>query len=105
MKKFKLKIFLVATTVMVLMSFLSLSGLEAHNAPNNADTLSGIIGSTWIFFRFPIFTFFGRYLYSHGNLLLFSTALFLDCAFYGLLSERIFSLRWKKQKEGGMIGK
>jgi hypothetical protein len=98
MKPFNVKVFLIAFLIILLLNFVSWAGLEAHNTPDRSHTLLGIIGSIWTILRFPVFTFFGRFLYSQNNVLLFSTAIFLNCVCYGFIIERMISLRKKKSK-------
>jgi hypothetical protein len=98
MKKFNLRIFLIATVIIILLNLVSLSGLEARDTPNRSHTLLGIVGSFWTILRFPIFTFFWKFIYHPFNIILFSIAVFLNCAFYGVIVERIFYLIRKKSK-------
>jgi|SRR5450631_3267306 len=98
MKKFNLRTFFIATLVVVLLTFVGWAGLEARNTPDRSHTLLGIIGSLWTVLRFPLFTFFWKFLYSENNMLLFSIAVFLNCAFYAVIIERIFYFLRKKQK-------
>jgi hypothetical protein len=98
MKKFNLKIFVIATVVTILLTFVSWAGLEANGMQNGSHTLWGTVGSLWTILRFPIFTFFWKFLYEKENILLMSTGVFINCAFYGFIVERIFSLRKKKSK-------
>ncbi len=98
MKKFNLRIFMAATVVMVLLNLLSWTGLEAHDTPNRSHTLLGVVGSLWTILRFPIFNFFWKFLFSNNNVVLFSTAVFLNCIFYAIIIERIFYLFRKKHR-------
>ena len=98
MKKFNLRIFIIATVAVVLLTFVSWAGLEAHNTPDKSHTLLGIIGSLWTVLRFPLFTFFWKFPFGQNNILLYSTAVFVNCVFYGLIIERIFYLLHKRPK-------
>jgi hypothetical protein len=98
MKKFNLRIFMIATVVTILLNFVSLVGLEAHGTLNRSHTLLGMVGSIWTVLRFPIFTCFWKFIYSPFNIILFSIAIFLNCAFYGVIVERIFYFLRKKRK-------
>jgi len=98
MKKFNLRIFRIATAVTVLLTFVSWVGLEANAVENGNHALWGPVSSLWTVLRFPIFTLYWHFLSNQNNLILFSIAVFLNCAFYGFLAERFFSLRRKKSK-------
>ncbi len=90
---------MIATTAIIVLNVASLSGLEAYHTQNKSHYLLSMMGSLWIVLRFPIFTFFWKFIYTQFNIFLFSTAVFINCAFYGLIVERIFSLFRKKRKE------
>jgi hypothetical protein len=96
MKKFNLKIFKVATVIAILLTFVSWVALEANAAEHGSHTFWWAISNIWIILRFPIFTLYWKFLFDQNNLILFSTAVFLNCAFYGFVTERIFTLRRKK---------
>jgi hypothetical protein len=96
MKKFNLKIFKVATVITILLTFVSWVGLEASTAENGSHTFWWAIGNIWTILRFPIFALYWQFLFDQNNLILFSTSVFLNCAFYGFVIERIFTLRRKK---------
>jgi len=96
MKPFNIKVFLIAFMSILLLNFVSWGGLEAYNTPGRAHTFLGMAGSLWTILRFPLFTFFRSFLYSQNNVLLFSFAVLLNCAFYGFIAERIFSFFKKK---------
>jgi hypothetical protein len=98
MKKFNLRIFIIATVVTILSTFVSWAGLEAHVTQDRSHALLGEVGSLWTILRFPTFTFFGKFLYGQNNILLFSTAVFINCVFYAIIVERIFYLFRKKRK-------
>ena len=98
MKKFNLRIFIIATIAVVLLTFVSWAGLEAHNTPDRSHTILGIVGSLWTILRFPLFAFFWKFLYGQNNTLLFSIAVFLNCAFYAIIIERIFYFLHKMRK-------
>lgn len=96
MKKFNLKIFKVATVMAILLTFVSWVGLEANGAENGSHTFWWAVGNIWTLLKFPIFTLYWKFLYGQNNLILFSLAVFLSCAFYGFVFERIFTLRRNK---------
>ncbi len=98
MKKFNLRIFRVATAVTILLTFISWVAIEANGMENGNHALWGPVGSLWAILRFPIFTLYWHFLSNQNNLVLFSTAVFLNCAFYGFIFERFYSLRRKKSK-------
>jgi len=98
MKKFNLRIFIIATVAVVLLTFVSWAGLEAHNTPDKSHTLLGIIGSLWTVLRFPLFTFFWKFPFGQNNILLYSMAVFVNCIFYALIIERIYYFLRKMRK-------
>jgi hypothetical protein len=98
MKKFNLRIFRIATAVTILLTFVSWVGLEANGMENGSHTFWWVIGGLWTILRFPIFTLYWHFLFNQNNLVLFSIAVFLNCAFYGFVVERFYSLRSKKSK-------
>ena len=89
---------MIGTTAMVVLNFASLSGLEAYDTQNNSHHLLRMLGSLWTVLRFPVFTFFWKFIYGHFNIFLFATGVFINCAFYGVIAERIFYLVRKKRK-------
>jgi hypothetical protein len=98
MKKFNLRIFMIATVVAILLNFADWVALTAHNTPNSPHILLWVADRFWSLLRFPIFTFFWKFIYFPFNIILFSIAVFLNCAFYGVIVERIFYLLRKKSK-------
>ena len=98
MKKFNLRVFMIATTAIIVLNFASLSGLEAYNTQNKSYHFLYTMGSLWKVLRFPVFTFFWKFIYGDFNIFLFSTAVFINCAFYAIITERIFSLFRKRAK-------
>jgi hypothetical protein len=98
MKKFNLRIFMIATAVMVLLNFVSWAGLEAYQMQYRSHPFLMAIGSMWTVLRFPFFTFFWHFIYKIDNFFIYSTVVFLNCAFYGVIVERIFYLFRKKSK-------
>jgi hypothetical protein len=98
MKKFNLRIFRVATAVAVLLTFISWVAIEANGMENGNHAVWGAISRLWSVLRFPIFTLYWHFLYNQNNLILFSIAVFLNCAFYGFIFERFYSLSRKKSK-------
>lgn len=98
MKKFNLKFFLTATVVIVLLNFVSWAGLEARDTPGRTHTLRGLIGRLWTVLRFPLFTFFWNFIIAQQNILFTSAAIFINCAFYAIIVERIFYLGRRRSK-------
>jgi len=98
MKKFNLRIFRVATAVTILLTFMSWVGLEADGMQNGNHVFWAPISGLWTILQFPIFTLYWHFLHQQNNLILFSLAVFLNCAFYGFVVERFISLRKKKSK-------
>jgi hypothetical protein len=98
MKKFNLRIFMIATTVMVLLNLLSWTGSEAYNTPNTSHSLLGIIGSSWRILRFPVFTFFWKAIFNINNVIVYSLSVTLNCIFYAIIIERLNFLLDKRRK-------
>ena len=98
MKKFNLKIFKVATVLAILLTFVSWVGLEANGTENGSHSFWWAASGIWTILKFPIFTLYWHFLFDHNNLVLFSIAVFLNCAFYGFIAERIYSLRKSNSK-------
>jgi hypothetical protein len=98
MKKFNLKIFKVAMVVVILLTFISWVGLEANVKERQFHAFWSLAGSMWAILRFPIFALYWHFLYNYNNLIFFSIAVFLNCAFYGFLFERFYSLRTGRSK-------
>ena len=98
MKKFSLRVFMIATTSIIVLNFASLTGLEAYNTQNKSHQLLSILGSIWTELRFPVFTFLWKFIYGHFNIFLFATGVFLNCAFYGVIIERVIYFLKKKRK-------
>ena len=89
---------MIVTVVMVLLTFVSWTGLEARDTPSRTHTLLGMVGRLWTVLRFPLFTFFWNFIVDQKNILLTSAAIFINCAFYAVIVERIFYLFNKKRK-------
>src|SRR6202521_635305 len=98
MKKFNLRIFMIVTVVMVLLTFVSWAGLEARDTFSRTHTLLGMVGRIWTVLRLQVFTFFWNFIVTSNNPIITSMAVFLNCAFYGVIVERIFYLFRKKSK-------
>jgi hypothetical protein len=98
MRKLNLKIFFIATFIVILLNFLCWNGLEAYQMQYRSHPFLMAVGSMWTVLRFPFFTLFWRFIYSINNFFIYSTVVFLNCAFYGIIIERIFSLRNKSSK-------
>src|ERR1700759_2859460 len=98
MKKFNLKIFFMATFIIVLLNFFSWTGLQQNDFLNGSNSFWRIVAGFWQVLRFPLFTLFGHFLFSLNNFFVCSLAVFLNCAFYGFLIDRIFFLLGKKSK-------
>jgi hypothetical protein len=96
MKRFNLRIFKVAMVVTILLTFMSWVGLESNVKERQFHAFWSAVGSMWTILKFPIFTLYWHFLGDHNNLVLFSIAVFLNCVFYGLVFERLYSLRGKK---------
>jgi hypothetical protein len=89
---------MISTVAMVLLTFISWTGLEARDTPSTTHTLLGLIGRMWTVLRFPVFTFFWNFIVSSNSPIITSLGIFLNSAFYGIIVERIFYLFHKKRK-------
>jgi hypothetical protein len=98
MKKFNLRIFMIATVVTILLNFVNWAALAAHNTQSSSPALLWVADRLWTILRFPIITFFWKFIYNPFNIILFSISVFLNCAFYAVIVERIFYLLRKKSK-------
>ncbi len=98
MKKFNLKIFMIATVIMVLLNFANWAALSAHNTPGSSPILLWVADRLWTIIRFPIFTLFWNLMVTSNNPVIASTAIFLNCVFYAIVIERIFYLFRKKHR-------
>lgn len=98
MKKFNLRIFKVAMVAALLLTFISWVGLESNDKERQFHAVWSMAGAMWAILRFPIFTLYWHFLYNYNNLVLFSIAVFLNCAFYGFVFERFYSLRIRRSK-------
>lgn len=98
MKKFNLRIFMITTVVVILLNLVCWTGLQAYVEHDRSNHLLWVVGSLWPILRFPIFTFFPKFLYGQNNIFLFSMAVAVNCEFYAIIVERIFYLFAKKSK-------
>jgi hypothetical protein len=89
---------MIATVVMVLLTIISWTGLEARDTPGRTHTLLGLTGRLWTVLRFPIFTFFWNFIIGQKNIIMASAAVFINCAFYAIIVERIIYFFNKKRK-------
>jgi uncharacterized membrane protein YhaH (DUF805 family) len=88
----------VATVAVILLTFVSWVGLEANGAEDRSHSFWWAASSIWAILKFPIFLLYWHFLFDYNNLILFSIAVFLNCAFYGFVIERIYSLRKANSK-------
>jgi hypothetical protein len=92
MKNFSKSTFTIATIVFGLLlipSFLAAFGEDEGTLP--ADSLWIIFAKLFYVLRFPTHTLLWT-LISKGGAIIFFGGLLLNCLFYGLLTERLFSL-------------
>lgn len=98
MKKFNLRIFIRATVIFIILIFIgeiALYEYETHQAYGLGWKISAELVSV---FRFPTIIFFWKYLTSNNSIFLFVIGTFINCAFFGVIVERIFYLLRKKSK-------
>jgi hypothetical protein len=98
MKKFNLRIFMIATLVTILLNFVNWAALTAHNTQGSPRIFLWVADRLWTILRFPIFTLFWNFIVAFRNPIVISTAVFLNCALYGVIVERIFYFFNKKPK-------
>ena len=85
---FRLRIFLIATVIVCLIAVVTFIAAAARDEGTGG---SGLIGKTLenVFYivRFPTHTLF----FEHMNGSIFFLGLFINCLFYGLITERVIS--------------
>lgn len=94
--KFNLKIFFIATIIcgiLTFISFIATFGIDEGTIERNFLTLT--LEKLFYVFRFPTHTFFFDKM--KGDI--FVWGLFINCLFYGLIIERIFSVDKSKKTE------
>jgi hypothetical protein len=82
---------MVATVVMVLLNFVSWAALDAYETRQTYNLGWKIVAELISIFRFPTLIFFWKYIISNNSIILFTVGIFLNCAFYAILVERIYS--------------
>jgi hypothetical protein len=100
MKKFNLRIFVIAAFGTLILTASLWTLIWAHEEKNMA-----IINGVWkliitlsSILRFPIYKLFWNFLISNNNQIYFIIGWLIDCAFWGVIFERIFSLFHKKRE-------
>ncbi len=98
MKKFNSRIFGNSFLIVWFLNFVSWLALEAHETQNRFHAVLGIVSRLWTILRFPVYTIFWKFLFSQNNQIYFIGGVLINCIFYALILERIFSLHKKKSK-------
>ena len=92
MKNFNRPTFIFATIFFVLLFVPSFAAAWAQDEGTLGTNLLGqAFVAIFYILRFPTHTLFWSFI-ANGGALLFFTGLFINCMFYGLISERIFSV-------------
>jgi hypothetical protein len=97
MRKFNTILFLASTLTIMFLTFISFMAAWGEDEGNKLNLF-------WLFFvklfyilRFPTHVLFWEFLTRHGGSF-FILGLIINCFFYGLVVERLFSLRKNKSK-------
>jgi hypothetical protein len=100
MKKFNLRVFIIAAVGTMILTASLWTLIWAHEEKHMAiaNGLWKLIITISVTLRFPIYTLFWKFLISNNIQLFFILGWLLDCTFWGIMFERIFSLFQKKQK-------
>ena len=91
--KFNFKTFLITTIICGILTFVTLVAATARDEGTTGDgIIVKALEKLFYIFRFPIHTFFFQFM--NGSM--FFIGLFLNCLFYGLVAERLYSFNKKK---------
>jgi hypothetical protein len=98
MKKFNLVIFLISVIVIGVLTFVSFLAAFAIDEGNKLNMIWLFFSKLFYVLRFPTHTLFWAFLTRHEGPTIYLMGLFINCIFYALLIERIFSLFNKRSK-------
>ena len=94
--KFNFKIFLIATIICSILTFVTLIAAAARDEGTGGDgIIVKVLEKLFYIFRFPTHTLFFQFM--NGSM--FIVGLFLNCLFYGLLVERVFAFKKKNESK------
>lgn len=94
--KFNFIIFFIATIICGILTFVTLVAAAARDEGTGGDgIIVKALEKLFYIFRFPTHTLFFQFM--NGSMFFFG--LFINCLFYGLAVERIFSFKQKKESE------
>jgi hypothetical protein len=98
MSKFSLRTFVYSSAVITVGAFSSFYAAFSNASGNGKhDFLSRLFEIPLEIFSFPIVAAFG-WVIEYAGFVLYFILLFINCLFYGLIIERLFSLSKKKPK-------
>ncbi len=95
MRKFNIVIFLVSSLIVMTLMFMSFMAAWGEDEGNKLNLFWLFFARLFYILRFPTHVLFWGFLTKHGGSY-FILGLIINCFFYGLLIERLFSLRKKK---------
>jgi hypothetical protein len=91
MKKFNIWIFLSSTLVVGALAFTSFIAATGQEEGNHMNMFWLFFARLFYIFRFPTHTIFWHF-FSNSGATIFFGGLFINCALYGLIIERVTSL-------------
>jgi hypothetical protein len=98
MKKFKLRVFLISTIVVGVLSFVCFYAAFAETTDTHPSNLFESLSAKGIYvFGFPVITLISRFDFE-PEFYTFFFLLVINCVLYGFLTERLFFLIKKKIK-------
>ena len=80
----------------MILTLLCWTGQVENEVKNGANSFWHFVAGWWPILRFPLITLFGRYVFIFHSFAYGPVLTFLNCAFYGLIIERIIYLRKRK---------
>ena len=94
--KFNFKTFFITTIICGILTFVTLVAAAARDEGTGGDgIIVKALEKLFYIFRFPTHTLFFQFM--NGSM--FFVGLFLNCLFYGLVAERIYSFNKKKESK------
>ena len=94
--KFNFKTFFITTIICGILTFVTLVAAASKDEGTGGDEIIvKALEKLFYIFRFPTHTLFFQFM--NGSM--FFVGLFLNCLFYGLVAERIYSFNKKKESK------
>ena len=97
MRRFNTKVFIVSTAILSFMAYYSFSFAFHGMSALNHNFFTDVVDTAALVFEFPVVTFLRPFKIEVG-ITEYLGLLFLNCLFYGMLVERLLSLRMKRTK-------